>query len=94
MEEMKKAFHIKDIKNVSFSENFVYLLNEWPLVLNAFLKIDPKGLPDRDSSSFESFGEEELKVLHDFYGTGKQFHLDFWYILNLIFISLTGIWKF
>ena len=42
------------------------------LVLNAFLKLDPRSLPDRDSLSFESYGEEELKVLHDFYGTGKQ----------------------
>ena len=41
-------------------------------VLNAFLKIDPQGIPDRDSLSFESCGKEELKVLHDFYGTGQQ----------------------
>ena len=41
-------------------------------VLNAFLKLDPRGLPDRDSLSFESYSEEELKVLHDFYGAGKQ----------------------
>ena len=41
-------------------------------VLNAFLKIDPQGLPYRDSLSFESRGKEELKVLHDFYGTGQQ----------------------
>ena len=41
-------------------------------VLNAFLKLDPPGLPDRDSLLFESHGDEELKMLHDFYGTGKQ----------------------
>ena len=41
-------------------------------VLDAFLKLDPPGLPDRDSLSFESYSKEELKVLHDFYGTGKQ----------------------
>ena len=41
-------------------------------VLNAFLKLDPRGLPDRDSLSFESYSEEELKVLHDFYRAGKQ----------------------
>ena len=41
-------------------------------VLNAFLKLDPWGLPDSDSLSFESYHKEELKVLHDFYGTGKQ----------------------
>ena len=41
-------------------------------VLNAFLKLDPRCLPDRDSLSFESYSEEELKVLHDFYGAGKQ----------------------
>ena len=41
-------------------------------LLNAFLKLDPCGLPDRDLLSFESYGMKELKVLHDFYGTGKQ----------------------
>ena len=41
-------------------------------VLNAFLKLDPRGLPARDSLSFGSYSEEELKVLHDFYGAGKQ----------------------
>ena len=41
-------------------------------VLNVFLKLDAWGLPDRDSLLFESYGKEELKVLHDFYGTGKQ----------------------
>ena len=41
-------------------------------VLNAFLKLDTRGPPDRGSSSFESSGEVELKALHDFYGTGKQ----------------------
>ena len=41
-------------------------------VLNAFLKLDPPGLPDRDSLLFESHGDKELKMLHDFYGTGKQ----------------------
>ena len=41
-------------------------------VLDAFLKLDPPGLPDRDSLLFESYSKEELKVLHDFYGTGKQ----------------------
>ena len=40
--------------------------------LNAFLKLDPMGLQDRDSLSFESYGKKELKVLHDLYGTGKQ----------------------
>ena len=28
-------------------------------VLNAFLKLDPQVLPDRDSSLFESYSEEE-----------------------------------
>ena len=41
-------------------------------VLNALLKLDPRGPTDRGSSSFESYGEVELKTLHDFYGTGKQ----------------------
>ena len=41
-------------------------------VPNAFLKLDPRGLPDRDLLSFESYDKEELKLLHDFYGTGKQ----------------------
>ena len=41
-------------------------------VLNAFLKLDPRGPPDRDSLSFESYCEVELEVLHDFYGSGKQ----------------------
>ena len=40
-------------------------------VLNAFLKLDPRGPQDRDSLSFESYCEEELEVLHDFYGSGK-----------------------
>ena len=40
-------------------------------VLNAFLKPDPRGPQDRDSLSFESYCEEELEVLHDFYGSGK-----------------------
>ena len=41
-------------------------------VLNAFLKLDPQGPPDRGSSSFESYGKVELKMLQNFYGTGKQ----------------------
>ena len=56
--------------------------------------MDPQGILNRDSSSFESYSEKELKVLHDFYETGKQFHLDLKHILNLIFISVAGIWKF
>ena len=40
--------------------------------LNAFMKLDPMGLQDRNSLSFESYGKKELKVLHDLYGTGKQ----------------------
>ena len=40
-------------------------------VLNAFLKLDPRGPQDRDSLSFESYCEEEFEVLHDFYGSGK-----------------------
>ena len=43
-----------------------------PPVLNVFLKLDPRNLPDRDSILFESYGVGELKVLHDFYGTGKH----------------------
>ena len=43
-----------------------------PPVLNVFLKLDPQNLPDRDSLSFESYGVGELKVFHDFYGTGKH----------------------
>ena len=43
-----------------------------PPVLNVFLKLDPRNLPDRDSLSFESYGVGELKMLHDFYGTGKH----------------------
>ena len=41
-------------------------------VLNVFLKLDPWVLPDGESLLFESYGEEELKVLNDFHGTGKQ----------------------
>ena len=41
-------------------------------VLHAFLDLDPRDLPYRDSLFFESYDEEELKVLHDFYGAGKQ----------------------
>ena len=33
-------------------------------VLNAFLRLDPQALPDRDSPLFESYCEEELKVFH------------------------------
>ena len=33
---------------------------------------DLKSLQDRDWSSFESYGNKKLKVLHEFYGTGKQ----------------------
>ena len=40
--------------------------------LNAFLKPNLQGLPDWDSISFESYGEEESEGLHDFYGSGKQ----------------------
>ena len=42
------------------------------LVLNAFLKLDLWDLLDRDSLWSESYCEEELNVLHDFYGIGKQ----------------------
>lgn len=58
-------------------------------VLNAFLKLDTQGLPDRDSLSFESYSKEELEVLHDFYYSKKEwcklthfmthsFHLYYW----------------
>ena len=34
-----------------------------PPVLDAFLKLGPWVLPDRDSLSFESYGEEKFKAL-------------------------------
>ena len=37
-------------------------------VLEAFLKLDPTSLPEIEDELFSSYGEKELKVLHDFYG--------------------------
>ena len=55
-------------------------------VLNVFLKLDPWGLPDKDSLSSESYSEEELKLLPDFYWTGK------WDIFQGRMVQADTIW--
>ena len=41
-------------------------------VLNAFLKLDPQKIPDKDSLLFENSGVEEVTLLHNFHGKGKE----------------------
>ena len=41
-------------------------------VLNAFLKLDPQKIPDKDSLLFENYGVEEVTLLHNFYGKGTE----------------------
>ena len=41
-------------------------------VLNAFLKLNPQKIPDKDSLLFENYGMEEVTLLHNFYGKGKE----------------------
>lgn len=45
-------------------------------ILQAFLKLDPTALSEIEDELFSSYGEEELKVLHDFYGNDAtdEFH--------------------
>ena len=55
---------IKEMKNAFDISNLP--------VLNAFLKLDPQKIPDNDSLLFENYGVEEMTLLHNFYGKGKE----------------------
>ena len=54
---------IKEMKNESNISNLP--------VLNAFLKLDPQKIPDKDSLLFENYGVEKVTLLHNFYIKGK-----------------------
>ena len=41
-------------------------------VLNAFLKLDPQKIPNKDSLLFENYGVEEATLLHNCHGKGKE----------------------
>ena len=55
---------VKEIKNA-------FDLTNLP-ILNAFLKLDPQDIPTKEATEFPSYGEKELKVLFDHYGTSKE----------------------
>ena len=55
---------IKEVKNAFDISNL--------LVLYAFLKVDPQKIPDKDSLLFENYGVEEVTLLYNFYGKGKE----------------------
>ena len=55
---------IKEIKNA-------FDISHLP-VLNAFLKLDPQKIPNKDSLLFENYGMEEVTLFHNFYGKGKK----------------------
>ena len=55
---------IKEMKNAFHISNLP--------VLNAFLKLNPQKIPDKDSLLFENYGMEEVTLLHNFYGKGKE----------------------
>ena len=40
--------------------------------MNAFGKLDPQKIPDKDSLLFENYGVEEVTLLHNFYRKGKE----------------------
>ena len=54
---------IKEMKNESNISNLP--------VLNAFLKLDPQKIPDKDSLLFENYGVEKVTLLHNFNIKGK-----------------------
>ena len=54
---------IKEMKNA-------FNISNLP-VLNAFLKLDPQKIPDKDSLLFENYGVEKVTLLHNFYIKGK-----------------------
>ena len=41
-------------------------------VLNAFLKLDPQKIPNKDSLLFENYGVEKVTLLNNFHGEGKE----------------------
>ena len=55
---------IKEMKNAFDISNLP--------VLNAFLKLNPQKIPDKDSLLFGNYGMEEVTLLHNFYGKGKE----------------------
>ena len=55
---------IKEMKNAFDISNLP--------VLNAFLKLDPQKIPNKDSMLFENYVVEEVTLLHNFYGKGKE----------------------
>ena len=71
----KDIFHKKVIKPF-IDELIKEMKNRFDIsnlpVLNAFLKLDPQKIPDKDSFLFENYGVEEVTLLHNFYGKGKE----------------------
>ena len=55
---------IKEMKNA-------FNISNLP-ILNAFLKLDPQKIPDKGSLLFENYGVEEVTLLHNVYGKGKE----------------------
>ena len=70
----KDIFHKKVIK--SFIDELIkemknaFDISNLP-ILNAFLKLDPQKIPDKDSLLFENYGVEKVTLLHNFYIKGK-----------------------
>ena len=71
----KDIFHKKDIKPfidelIKEMKNAFCILNLPDL--NAFQKLDPQKITDKDSLLFENYGVEEVTLWHNFYGKGKE----------------------
>ena len=55
---------IKEMKNA-------FNISNLP-VLNAFLKLDPQKIPNKDSLLFENYDVEKVTLFHNFYEKGKK----------------------
>ena len=71
----KDIFHKKIIKQF-IDELIKKMKNTFDIsnlpILNAFPKLDPQKIPDKDSLLFENYGVEEVTLLHNVYGKGKE----------------------
>ena len=71
----KDIFHKKIIKQF-IDELIKKMKNTFDIsnlpILNAFPKLDPQKIPDKDSLLFENYGVEEVTLLHNVYGQGKE----------------------
>ena len=71
----KDIFHKKVIKPF-INELIKEMKNAFDIsnlpVLNVFLKLNLQKIPKKDSLLFENYGMEEVTLLHNFYGKGKE----------------------